>query len=447
VIGKTTKGRGFGGVLRYVFEKPGAKYIGGNMMGSNPSELALEFRAIAKRNKRVKIPAAHISFSPSPQEHLDDLQALEFAQAYMDKIGFSDCQWVLAEHNDTKTPKGEERPHFHIIANRVRITDGKVVTAWCDWRRSELALRQLEEEFKLIKVQPSWENENSTLSTGQIQRVKKELHEFEEGKRDNPPELPIKVQLQNTIDQATHECPTMPQLIERLQNAGIEVKVGYTRTGKVKGISYKQGEIAFSGTQLGKAYTFPGLIKHKKVGYDSFRDDETIKVNIYKNVQFQSQVKYDQYSKESYTSVCDKNCTEVTQKPILPKEQERIQFIANFLADYLAEKKVQRLQGKNYTAYWDSDELALVENNNTNAPLEIMRVKYEDNQWQTVEIPQLNQAHEKDFQEMHLAIQRERTKIITPIVTSLLESQYAKKKNIESDSSILRLEGENYILV
>ena len=144
MIGKTTKGKGFGGVLRYVFQKPSAKYIGGNMIGETPSELAREFRAIASQSKKVKIPVAHISFSPSPQEHLDDIQALEFAIAYMEKIGFSECQWVLARHNDTKTPEGKERPHFHIIANRVSYPDGKVVTAWRDWRRSELALRALE---------------------------------------------------------------------------------------------------------------------------------------------------------------------------------------------------------------------------------------------------------------------------------------------------------------
>ena len=280
MIGKTTKGKGFGGVLRYVFQKPSAKYIGGNMVGETPNELAREFQTIASQNKKVKIPVAHISFSPSPQEHLDDIQALEFTQAYMDKIGFSECQWVLARHNDTKTPEGKERPHFHIIANRVRITDGKVVTAWRDWRRSELALRALEQEFNLVQVQPSWEHDKLAVSRGQTQRVNKEWKELEQGKRDKPPDLPVKVQLQNTIDQAAIDYPTLPQLIERLQDVGVEVKVGYTRTGKVKGISYKQDEITFSGTQLGKAYTFPGLIKHRGVSYDSIRDDDAIKIRL-----------------------------------------------------------------------------------------------------------------------------------------------------------------------
>jgi hypothetical protein len=87
MIGKTVKGNGFGGVLRYVFEKPEAQYIGGNMVSSTPKALACEFRAIANHNSRVQRPVAHISLSPSPEEELSDAQALDFAIAYMDKIG------------------------------------------------------------------------------------------------------------------------------------------------------------------------------------------------------------------------------------------------------------------------------------------------------------------------------------------------------------------------
>jgi hypothetical protein len=35
----------------------------------------------------VKRPVAHISLSPSPEEELSDLKALDFAAAYMEKIG------------------------------------------------------------------------------------------------------------------------------------------------------------------------------------------------------------------------------------------------------------------------------------------------------------------------------------------------------------------------
>jgi len=68
----------------------------------------------------------------------------------------------------------------------------------------------------------------------------------------------------------------MPELIERTQQQGVNVRVGYTRTGIVKGISYQLDGVAFSGTHLGKAYTFPGLQKHRGVNYNPKRDDKRI---------------------------------------------------------------------------------------------------------------------------------------------------------------------------
>jgi hypothetical protein len=50
-----------------------------------------------------------------------------------------------------------------------------------------------------VRVQPSWELDKSAASRGQTQRVRKEFHEFEQGKREKPPDLPVKVQLQNVL--------------------------------------------------------------------------------------------------------------------------------------------------------------------------------------------------------------------------------------------------------
>jgi hypothetical protein len=69
----------------------------------------------------------------------------------------------------------------------------------------------------------------------------------------------------------------MPQLLVRLKEQGIDAKVNYTRGGEAKGISYEMDGVAFSGTKLGAAYTFPGLQKHRKISYESDRDDEAIK--------------------------------------------------------------------------------------------------------------------------------------------------------------------------
>jgi hypothetical protein len=268
MIGKTVKGNGFRGVLNYVMEKLGAECIGGNMSATTPKGLAQEFRAIASHNQRVKRPVAHISLSPSPSEELSDSLALDFVHAYMDKIGLRNCQWILVRHTDTETEDGLPRPHFHIVANRVQQTDYKVVTAWRDYRRSEVAIRELEEEFGLIQVQPSWEFDRIAPSTGLQQKAKREQTTDES----------VKAKLQKAIDAATDDNPTMPELLRKLKGQGVIAKVHFQSTGRVQGLTYSMDGITFSGTKLGKAYTFPGLMKYRGVGYEAERDNKLLKV-------------------------------------------------------------------------------------------------------------------------------------------------------------------------
>jgi len=268
MIGKTVKGDGFGGVLRYVFSKPEAKRVGGNMVGQTPRALAREFRAIANHNRRVKRPVAHISLSPSPLDDLSDSKALDFAIAYMDKIGFSNCQWVIVKHSDTETSEGLPRPHFHIVANRVQPTDYRVISDWRDYRRSEVAIRELEKEFGLIEVQPSWDFDQIAASTGYQQKAKRE------GATDKP----VKVQLQYAIDIAASGNPTMPELIQKLKNKGVKAQVHFQSTGRVQGLTYSMDGITFSGTKLEKGYTFGGLQKYRGVTYELDRDAFLLKV-------------------------------------------------------------------------------------------------------------------------------------------------------------------------
>ncbi|MEM6403211.1 MAG: hypothetical protein AAF757_23775, partial [Cyanobacteria bacterium P01_D01_bin.116] len=123
----------------------------------------------------------------------------------------------------------------------------------------------------------SREKQQKAVSTGQVKRIEREQFEYESGKRQTPPEKSIKQKLQQAINKATLDNPTLPLMIARLQVKGIEVRAGFTRTGKSKGISYCIDEHAFSGTNLGAAYTFNGLQKHRGVDYQAKRDSEPIK--------------------------------------------------------------------------------------------------------------------------------------------------------------------------
>lgn len=239
MIGKQIKGKSFRGLLNYLFGKEGAKQIGGNMEGNNPRELAAEFRFSRQLNPKVSRIVYHASLSLPHQESLDDETWHEITQKYLQAMGFDMNQYTVVRHID------REHDHVHIVASRIRL-DGTTVSDSWDYRKSEVVIRKLEQEYNLQSVQPSWEKDKHSPTTGERRQLARTGEES------------VRVKLQRFLDLATHDSPTMSELIERMQQQGINVRVGYTRTGKVKGISYQLDSVAFSGTHLGKAYTFPG---------------------------------------------------------------------------------------------------------------------------------------------------------------------------------------------
>jgi hypothetical protein len=64
----------------------------------------------------------------------------------------------------------------------------------------------------------------------------------------------------------------MPQLIEQLKHSGIYAHVKYTRTKKIKGISYSVRSNSIQGNELGKEFSWGGLQKYLQVSYDPIRD-------------------------------------------------------------------------------------------------------------------------------------------------------------------------------
>jgi hypothetical protein len=270
MIGNQTKGRGFRGLLDYLEKQEDAKLIGGNMGGNNAIALAREFKISRQLNPEGDRVVYHASLSLPHGERLDEATWNEIANRYLEEMGFDSNQYVVYRHSNT------EHDHIHICASRIRLDNGKIVHDGWDYKRSETVIRQLEKDYGLQQTQSSHEKLSRNPSIGQQRRLERERQEYINGDRQTPQERPIKQQLQDLIDRATVDNPTMPQLIERLQIEGVKVRHGLTRNGKSKGISYSWKGQQFSGTHLGAAYTFPGLQKHKSVDYQPKRDDQRI---------------------------------------------------------------------------------------------------------------------------------------------------------------------------
>jgi hypothetical protein len=272
VIGKQVKGKSFRGLLNYLFGKEGARQIGSNMERTNPKDLAVEFRFSQQLNPKTKRAVYHASLSlphndrvsvasrketPTIGDRLSDETWHEIAQKYLRAMNFDMNQYVVVRHTD------RTHDHVHIAASRIKL-DGTTVSDSWDYRHSEAVIRKLEQEYNLQSVQGSREKDSYSPTTGERRQLARTGEES------------VRVKLQQAIDHITQDHPTMPELIKRLQQQGVNIRVSYTSINKVKGISYKLDGVAFSGTHLGKAYTFPGLQKHRSVNYSSQRDDKLI---------------------------------------------------------------------------------------------------------------------------------------------------------------------------
>jgi hypothetical protein len=262
MIGKQIKGTGFRGCLNYVLGKKDATLIGGTMCGQTPEELAAEFAIARQLRPNLKVAVFHATLSVDRTERLEDseqndLRWLAIAADYMKTMGFDNNQYTVVKHSDT------EHDHIHIVASRIRL-DGSVVDDSWDYYTSQETIRQLEQDYNLEIVAPSWETDKRAPTTGEHRHLQSKGNKS------------VRVQLQDLIDEVTQDNPTMPEFVERLQQQGVEVQVRLTRTGFSKGISYNLDGVALSGTQLGKAYTFSGLQKHRGVSYDQQQDNALI---------------------------------------------------------------------------------------------------------------------------------------------------------------------------
>ncbi|MEG5056010.1 MULTISPECIES: relaxase/mobilization nuclease domain-containing protein [unclassified Microcoleus] len=264
MIGKQIKGTGFRGCLNYVLGKKDADLIGGTMCGQTPEELAAEFAIARQLRPNLKVAVFHATLSVDSTQKLEvdvdnDQRWLAIAANYMKAMEFDNNQYAVVKHNDTN------HDHIHIVASRIRL-DGSVVDDSWDYYRSQEVIRQLERDYNLEAVTPSWETYKRSPTTGE--------HRYLQSKGNKS----VRVQLQDLIDEVTQDNPSMSEFVERLQQQGVEVQVGLTRTGIgfSKGISYNLDGVALSGTQLGRAYTFSGLQKHRGVSYDKGRDNALI---------------------------------------------------------------------------------------------------------------------------------------------------------------------------
>lgn len=255
MIAKTSKGRGFRGILNYAMEKD-CEILDSNMAGQTPRALAAEFGEVRKLRPTLGKAVVHTALSAPVGEHISDDLWREIGQNFREKMGYTDNQFIMVKHKDT------DHQHVHIIANRITHT-GEVVSDANDYKRLNKTMREIELEYGLTQVASI--SERKAPTKGEIER----------SVRTGEPST--RQQLQQLASAAALDCRSYTDYAQRLETVGVEL-IPYTQMDdtKLNGLMYRLDGVSMKGSDLGKAYAPSGLAK-QGVTYVKDRDVAEIK--------------------------------------------------------------------------------------------------------------------------------------------------------------------------
>lgn len=150
MIGKIIIGKSFKGCINYCLnpkkgEGERADVLHYNNCYGSKAELTRQFEEVRSLNPKLGKPVMHIILSLSPEDKPSPGSMESIAQHCAEDLGFSDCQYLVVSHNDTR------HQHIHIIVNRVRY-DGKTLSDSNNYKKIAQFCRKAEHRFELKKV-------------------------------------------------------------------------------------------------------------------------------------------------------------------------------------------------------------------------------------------------------------------------------------------------------
>lgn len=234
------------------------RIIGGNLSGQNPRQLAREFGLVRELRPDIEKPVHHVSISAGKNDRLSVEQWQEIAGDYIERMGFQNCPHIVIQH------RGTERDHIHLVVSRID-EDGKVISEWQSKRRAEKVMREVEHKYNLEHVPMSREAIRATPT-----RAEREV--FERTGR-----MSAKMSLQGHVERALRDQPTATEFIEKLQRIGVQAIPNLQSTGRVSGISFRQGEELMKGSDLGRGLSW-GALQKRGLSYDPERDRTAIEI-------------------------------------------------------------------------------------------------------------------------------------------------------------------------
>jgi hypothetical protein len=221
------------------------------MRGENARDLAKEFGDWRALNEDVTKPVFHCSLSAAPDDKISAERWLDMAADFVKRMGYENSPWVAIRHHDTAID------HIHIVASRID-NDGSYVPNYQEKKRSQAVCRELEKAYDLRQLRTPSRRATPTRDHVAV---------FE-----RTGSVTVKARLQEHIDLAARDRPTMTVFVERLEAQGIDVRANIATTGHVAGISFANDGVACKGSDLGRGYSWRQLQERAGISYDPDRD-------------------------------------------------------------------------------------------------------------------------------------------------------------------------------
>ncbi len=273
MIQKAQIGRGFRGVLTYVFDESAerghdrARIVDTNMAGETPRELAAEFGVFRRLNPDLTRAVYHCSLRLPAEEWLPQADWREFCRDYLAAMGFGASPYVVVQHADD---------HVHIVASRVQF-DGRTVPDSNDRWRSNRVVSGLEERYGLSHAR---DPERTREPRPQLSR---DEIAWAERRGENPPKLVLAARIDAAIARSDGTRDGFEGALDAL---GVTARWNVANTGRIHGASYavrdEAGETqgVFKGSQLGKEYGWSRLAQRlaaRQQEQDHGRSDDAIR--------------------------------------------------------------------------------------------------------------------------------------------------------------------------
>lgn len=247
MIAKIVQGRGFKGAVNYVLDKKDARLLfAEGVRLKDKASVIQSFIAQSKLKPNISKPVAHISldFSAQDKGRLTDKFMVGVAHEYLDKMGYTNTQYIIARHHDT------DHPHIHLVINRID-NNGSRISDQNEKLRNTKICMELTKKYGLY-IAPGKEN------------VKE--HRLKEPDK-------TKYEIYRVLQVVIPKCRNWKELDAKLRKSGVTIELRKNgSTDKIQGVRFGKNGYEFNGSKIDRAFSY------SKINYQLQQNDRSMRI-------------------------------------------------------------------------------------------------------------------------------------------------------------------------